>query len=438
MRDRIKTFQDFVADEENKQGKIGKVCTITFQITDECNLNCSYCYQINKGHHIMPIEIAQDFIDMIFNNNKNLYDYINFNEFSGCIIEFIGGEPFLQVKLMDQILDYFILKLKNSQPQWLKYWCICITSNGTLYFNPQVQQFIKKWICHLSLSISIDGNKELHDKCRTYLNGKGSYDDAIKAALHYSNNYNQALITKMTLSPDNIKYASDAYINLINLGYKDIDSNYCFEEGWTIDHAKILYQELKKVADYIIFNNKDIDLYFAMFRNFQFRPMLKSINDNWCGSNDCMITLDYNGNLYPCIRFTESSLGSDQEPLIIGTIKYHDLIVNEKNQKCINCLHNITRISQSPKKCIKCKIADGCAWCTAYNYQKTGSVNKRVTYICELHHARALANAYFWNLYYQKYHIKKRFKIWLSKKEALKIINEQEWALLKKLEKPVK
>lgn len=438
MRDRIKTFQDFVADKENKQGNIGKVCTITFQITDECNLNCSYCYQINKGHHIMPINLAYTFIDMIFDNNKDLFSYINFNNFSGCIIEFIGGEPFLQVELMDKILDYFILNLKAKKPQWLKYWCICITSNGTLYFNPQVQNFIKKWNCHLSLSISIDGNKELHDKCRTYLNGKGSYDDAIKAALHYSSNYNRALITKMTLSPDNIQYAAEAYINLINLGYKDIDSNYCFEEGWTLEHAKILYQELKKVADYIILNDKDTDLYFAMFRNFHFRPMPKTINDNWCGSNDCMITIDYNGNLYPCIRFTESSLGKDQKPLIIGTIINDQIVINNENKTQLEILHNLTRISQSNKKCIKCKIADGCAWCTAYNYQKTGTVNKRVTYICQLHQARSLANAYFWNLYYRKYNENKRFKIWISKKDALYIIDEHEWKMLKQLEQPIK
>ena len=44
--------------------------TITFQVTDDCNLCCSYCYQINKGHHKMPFEIAKILIDKLLHNDK--------------------------------------------------------------------------------------------------------------------------------------------------------------------------------------------------------------------------------------------------------------------------------------------------------------------------------------------------------------------------------
>ena len=47
--------------------------------------------------------------------------------------------------------------------------------------------------------------------------------------------------TKMTLSPDNVKYTKDAVINLYNLGYTIVNLNCIFEEGWTYEHAKILY-----------------------------------------------------------------------------------------------------------------------------------------------------------------------------------------------------
>ena len=43
--------------------------TITFQVTDDCNLCCSYCYQINKGHHKMSFETAKklgDKLDKIY------------------------------------------------------------------------------------------------------------------------------------------------------------------------------------------------------------------------------------------------------------------------------------------------------------------------------------------------------------------------------------
>lgn len=35
-----------------------------------------------------------------------------------------------------------------------------------------------------------------------------------------------------------------------------------------------------------------------------------------------MLALDYKGDIYSCIRFMESSLGSRQEPYIIGNLSH--------------------------------------------------------------------------------------------------------------------
>ena len=61
-----------------------------------------------------------------------------------------------------------------------------MSSNGILYFEPEVQKFIDKHSTHLSMSISIDGNKELHDSCRVLPDGSGSYDIAMKGVKHYA------------------------------------------------------------------------------------------------------------------------------------------------------------------------------------------------------------------------------------------------------------
>ena len=68
--------------------------------------------------------------------------------------------------------------------------------------------------------------------------------------------------------------------------------------------------------------------------------------------------------------------------------------------KCLDC---ITRRSQSTDECFNCPIAGGCAWCSAYNYQITGTPDKRVTYICVMHKARVLANEYYWHLLGEEY-----------------------------------
>jgi hypothetical protein len=107
----------------------------------------------------------------------------------------------------------------------------------------------------------------------------------------------------------------------------------------------------------------------------------------------------------------------------------------EEHIKNLEMFHSITRRSQSTDECFYCPIASGCSWCSGYNYQKTGTVNKRVIYICNMHKARSLANVYYWNKVYQKEKVDKVFIRHLSDEESLKIIPQDELNLLINLER---
>ena len=226
----------------------------------------------------------------------------------------------------------------------------------------------------------------------------------------------------MTLSPDNISYTYDAVINLINLGYIDIYLNCVYEEGWNLHHANILYNQMVKISDYILNNNLCEKIYISLFDENMFQPMPIEENNNWCGgAGNTMLAIDYKGDFYTCIRFMESSLNNSQEPLKIGTV-LNGFFKTEKEKNAMEQLLSPTRTSQSTEECIYCPIAAGCSWCSGYNYQVTGSVNKRVTYICWMHKARALANVYYWNKVYEKYKINKEFKNYINPNDIQKII----------------
>ena len=79
-------------------------------------------------------------------------------------------------------MDYFIDEAFKRQHPWATKYCISICSNGTLYFDPKVQKFFNKHINHTSFSVTIDGNKQLHDACRVFPDGSPSYDLALAAA----------------------------------------------------------------------------------------------------------------------------------------------------------------------------------------------------------------------------------------------------------------
>jgi len=75
-----------------------------------------------------------------------------------------------------------------------------------------------------------------------------------------------------------------------------------------------------------------------------------------------MISVDWKGDIYPCIRYMESSLGNQVEPIIIGNVNT-GMMVDAKCKNCINRLREVNRITQSTQECIECPIAEGCAWC---------------------------------------------------------------------------
>ena len=237
----------------------------------------------------------------------------------------------------------------------------------------------------------------------------------------------------MTLSPDNISYTYDALINLMELGYTLVPFNCIFEKGWDYSHATILYNELIKVADYLIQNDLYNKVNIRMFDENNFVKLDESYNDNWCGGVDLkMIAFDYNGDIYPCLRYMSSSLNNNQKALVVGNIS-HDLCFNEEEKNNFNLVTDITRRSQSTDKCFYCPIARGCAWCSGYNYEQFGTPNKRATYICCMHQATSLANVYYWNKLYQYLNIDKKFKMHIPKEWALRIIDEQEYNYLLKL-----
>ena len=396
---------------------VEKTRTITFQITDDCNLCCSYCYQINKGHHKMPFEIAKTLIDELLHNDKLIENYVKSKNSLGIILEFIGGEPLLEVDLIDQIIDYFVGQCIILHHPWIDRFRVSICSNGVLYFTPKVQEFIKKHQTHLSFSISIDGNKKLHDTCRIFPDGTGSYDLAIKAAKHYMKHYDKNLGSKMTLSIDNINYTFLALVNLWENGYNYIHSNCVYEKGWTIEHARVLYNELKKVADYLL-NNHLEKIKGTSILNLDLSQQKNISDQNFCGGNGNMLAIDYKGDLYPCLRYMESSIGQNQLPYIIGNVD-DGIGYNQQTKDMITGL-DVTYKSQSPQECIECPVSSECGWCSALNYQEFGTINKRTTYTCLMHKARVLANYYYQNKMGGNY------PFLINKQDAIDIIGENE------------
>lgn len=401
---------------------------ITFQVTDACNMACSYCYQHNKGHHSMSFEVAKKFIDMLLDADERTNTYITSTECTGAIINFIGGEPWLEIELIDQISDYFIGELFRRKHPWAIRFVFNVSSNGLLHFDPRVQSYIKKHMRRFAYNISIDGNQDLHDACRVDLNGNGTYERAIAGVKDYRETFGGVMGSKMTIAPGNVNKVFEAVSYMIeNSKYNLVHLNCVYEEGWTTEHATVLYRELCKLTDWLEEKGLLDVINLSIFSENCGKPLDEKDDRNWCGGTGLMLAVDWRGDIYPCLRYMESSLSGKVPPFIIGNV---DVGINRKKEHCdrIDCLSCITRKTQSTDECWNCPIATGCGWCSGYNYECFGTPNKRAIFICCMHKARSLANFYYW----RKKNVE--FQFHCPKEWAVEIIGEDEYKKLISME----
>lgn len=250
--------------------------SITFIVTKDCQLACKYCYLVGKNEkERMPWEVAKAAIDYILDHEHD--DVFNTES---VIFDFIGGEPFLEIELIDRICDYLKVQMFSLGHHWFNSYRFSFSTNGINYDSEAVQRFIRKNLDHLSIGITIDGTRRKHDlnqvwKHRDGEPERGSYDDVVRNIPLWLNQFPNGG-TKVTISSADIPYICESVLHLYSLGIKEVNINCIFEDVWH--------------------EGDGID------KN-RLRPFL---------------TLD--------------------------------------------------RLTQSPRECIDCEVASGCAWCQGENY----------------------------------------------------------------------
>lgn len=366
---------------------------ITFIVTKDCQLACKYCYLVGKNQkERMSWEIAKAAIDYILDNE------IEFKEES-VIWDFIGGEPFLEIDLINKICDYLKTEMFRRNHHWFDSYRFSLTTNGINYDSKRVQDFISKNKEHISITITIDGTKKKHDLNRIWKGDgpeKGSYDNVVRNIPLWLSQFPNAS-TKVTISSADIPYITESVLHLYSLGIHEVNINCVFENVWKDDDDALFEEQLMQLADIIIDGGYYMNYACSFFSEIIGKPMNRELeNDNWCGAGK-MLAVDANGIFYPCTRFAQYSL-RDKKAWTIGNV--HDGI--DKNR--LRPFLTLDRCTQSPQECIDCEVASGCAWCQGENYDaaNTSTVYQRSIAICKMHKARVRANNYYWNKLYRK------------------------------------
>lgn len=407
-------MEELQMKEASRVWKDGIAKDITFIVTKDCQLACKYCYLVGKNtKERMSFETAQKAIDYILS-----HEYDEWFSTQSVVFDFIGGEPFLEIDLIDKICDYLKKEMYARSHHWFDSYRFNFTTNGINFHEKKIQDFIEKNKAHIRVTITIDGTELKHDMNRVYkTSGRGSYKDVVRNIPLYLKQFPDAA-TKVTISSADIPYITESVLHLFDLGIHEVNINCVFENVWKEGDDKLFEEQLFKLADTMIDNDlykEDICSFFSEEIGKPLDPVME--NGNWCGAGN-MLSIDAAGNFYPCTRFAQYSL-REKKPIMIGNIE------TGINKNVIRPFLALTRSSQSTDECFNCEIARGCAWCQGENYDAadTNTIYQRSTAICKMHKARVRANNYYWNKLYRKLELEgQREEFESNKKEANLVI----------------
>ena len=286
---------------------------ITFIVTKDCQLACKYCYLVGKNvKERMSWETAKTFIDYVLSHEDEFRE-------ESVVWDFIGGEPFLEIELIDRICDYLKLRMFELNHHWFNSYRFSFSTNGINYHTPEVQAFIKKNRDHLSIGITIDGTEKKHDLNRVWkqpmadANGltqpseRGSYKDVVRNIPLWLSQFPDAG-TKVTISSADIPYIAESVLHLFSLGIHQVNINVVFEDVWQEGDDLRFEEQLMTLADAIIDGGWYQDYACSFFSEHIGKPLdPERDNQNWCGAGR-MLSVDAAGNLY---AITESRPQTD-------------------------------------------------------------------------------------------------------------------------------
>lgn len=346
--------------EQYLENKLEKM---TIQLTQGCNLKCSYC-PYNGSYENRSYSNKKISLETI---KKGIDFFLSHSRYTEQIaISFYGGEPLLEMELLKKSVEY----ARNAGGERKIHFNL--TTNGTLFTDDIVEYLLENGIYVL---LSLDGSKESHDKNRVYHNGNGSFDTIMRNLEHIQDKYPDffsLLSVNAVIDPNNDFSGTNAFFNTSGLlsqvtvemntvsefNIKD-EVQYSEDFKVTNDYESckaylnmLGYLPEEPVSRLYQLQKGKVNIIYKTLRPFRME------GDTMHPGGQCMpgvsrLLLDVDGNFYPCERVSEES-----EIMKIGNVD--DGIDMEKARYLLN----VGRITE--QECIGCYASNLCKICIAW------------------------------------------------------------------------
>ena len=356
-------YADKAFDFKNRHTEIKALC---LHVAHTCNLNCTYCFAAQGKYHgeraLMSFETGKRALDFLVENSgkrRNLE------------VDFFGGEPLMNFEVVKQLVAY----ARSIEDKCGKHFRFTLTTNGVL-LDDEVTEFTNRE-CH-NVVLSLDGRKEVHDRLRKTINGKGSYDTIVpKFQKFVKARGDKGYYVRGTFTHNNTDFTNDIF-HMADLGFTELSMEpvVCApgeEYALTEEDLPVLFEQYEILAKEMLRREREgrpFTFYHYMLDLTGGPCIYKRISG--CGSGTEYLAVTPWGELYPCHQF-------------VGDPKYSmgniwDGVTNKALQDEFKLCNAYAR--PDCKDCwAKLYCSGGCA---ANAYHATGSITGTYHYGCEL------------------------------------------------------
>jgi uncharacterized protein len=322
--DRTAERDEMLATFETANRK-NKTFAVLATLTLECNLACGYCFEGPfRGRLVMNAATADLLVQRMTERMAAGLD---------VTMDFYGGEALMALPMLKRIAS----ELGVAARQHGVAYTFNIISNGTLLTRPVVEELLLLGLA--AIRTTLDGPREIHDKQRPFVSGKGSFDTILAnlreiyelVPIDLGGNYTRANYRRFPELLDGLIAEGIVPDTFKAVGFSPVmpkadgsvaghvgSTCACTDEPWVIEAGLFLREEIMK-------------------RGFP-APKLKP--------SACMIEFEndlvvgYDGNLYKCPVFM------GQEDLRIGSLAdgvsdyrgSHNLDL-WKTDECLECAY---------------------------------------------------------------------------------------------------
>lgn len=278
--------------------------SLSLAIAQRCNLGCAYCYAQGGGfggtEKAMPWAVAAASV-------RRLVEECPPGE--RVFLGFLGGEPLTHRALLRRTTEY-AAELARQRDVSIGF---AITTNGTLLRADDAPFFARH---RFTVTVSLDGTEEAHDRLRPFKGGRGSYRAILDRLAPFLDSAEPLpVLARVTVTPRNIGLR-ETLDRFIELGFAGVGFSPMLAAP---NHAdELTAPDLQVLLDEMIGCGREFERRVTAGDRYPFANMTTALHEIHrgthrpypCGAGAGYFGVSADGGLFACHRFVDDPVGA--------------------------------------------------------------------------------------------------------------------------------